>query len=129
MILAIVITDAPVGYQVDIATTIDGHDFDQWFDNREYARSYAAGLALGTGWPVEDRSTDPGEHGGMIKVTQLNHSQWHAVDEERRWFSGAVSWPAAVAEALWAATLTDQGIESISADGDRLVLLRPSITA
>lgn len=52
----IVIRDAPVGYQVEIAPISDDY-YDQWVDHREFAQAYARGLSTATGWDVEDRST------------------------------------------------------------------------
>lgn len=62
---------------------------------------------------------------GMLTVTQLNQSQWHVVDSVGRWGSGVDNWTGAVSTALWAALLTDRGVESVGLDGTRLLLLHP----
>ncbi|NNG59776.1 hypothetical protein [Sphingomonas paucimobilis] len=65
----------------------------------------------------------------MLTVQQLNHAQWHVVDSVGHWGSGVTNWPEAVSTALWTALLTDRGVESVSLEGDRLLLLRPGFGA
>ena len=65
----------------------------------------------------------------MVVVEQLNHAQWHAFDPDTGWRTGVVSWAAAVADALWAAVLTSQGVESIDLGCNRMVLLQPECGA
>lgn len=65
------------------------------------------------------------QRAGMLTVAQLNHAQWHVIDSMGRWGSGVDNWTGAVSTALWMALLTDRGVESVSLNGDRLLLLHP----
>ena len=58
-----------------------------------------------------------------ITVEQLNHSQWHAFGDGCAAKTGATSWVAAVAEALWWGSLTGDLVESVSLEGERLRLM------
>lgn len=70
-----------------------------------------------------------GQRAALIRVQQLNHAQWHAIDGDGRWCSGVVNWPGAVSAALCEALLTNRGVESVDLNGGRLVLVRPETGA
>ncbi len=64
---------------------------------------------------------------GMLIVQQLNHAQWHVVDSAGDWHSGVTNWVDATSNALLTTLVIDRGVESVSLDGDRLLLLHPPV--